>query len=62
MAATKASIMISLNGVLLSVLLLSGAYLMGSDRLLLIPLVLVPLTWTIPRALAPFELMGQIKF
>lgn len=46
LAATKANIMISLNGLLVSMLLLSGAYFLGSDRLLLIPVTLFLLTCT----------------
>lgn len=47
LAATKANIMISLNGVLVSVLLISGAYFLSSDPLLLIPVSLFLLTCTI---------------
>jgi hypothetical protein len=47
LAATKANIMISLNGVLVSMLLISGAYFLASDPLLLIPLALFLLTCTI---------------
>jgi len=41
LAATKANIMISLNGFLISMLLLSGSYLLTSDQLLLIPFFLL---------------------
>lgn len=46
LAATKANIMISLNGFLVSMLLLSGTYLLSTDRLLLIPFALLLLTCT----------------
>lgn len=46
LAATKANIMISLNGFLVSMLLLSGTYLLSSDQLLLIPFALLLLTCT----------------
>ncbi|MFK7994430.1 MAG: Pycsar system effector family protein [Granulosicoccus sp.] len=46
LAAMKANIMISLNGLLVSMLLLSGAYFLGADRLLLIPVTLFLLTCT----------------
>ena len=46
LAATKANIMISLNGFLISMLLLSGSYLLTSDQLLLIPFFLLLLTCT----------------
>ncbi len=39
LAATKANIMISLNGLLLSILLVSGTYLLGVEPLLVIPFV-----------------------
>ncbi|MFK7856662.1 MAG: Pycsar system effector family protein [Granulosicoccus sp.] len=47
LAATKANIMISLNGLLVSMLLLSGAYFLTSDTLLLVPVALFLLTCTI---------------
>lgn len=47
LAATKANIMISLNGLLVSMLLLSGAYFLASDKLLLIPVTMFLLTCTI---------------
>ncbi|MFK7994537.1 MAG: Pycsar system effector family protein [Granulosicoccus sp.] len=46
LAATKANIMISLNGFLVSMLLLSGTYLLATDRLLLIPFALLLTTCT----------------
>ena len=46
LAATKANIMISLNGLLVSLLLLSGAYFLASDPLLLIPVTLFLITCT----------------
>lgn len=46
LAATKANIMISLNGFLVSILLVSGAYLMISEPLLLIPVTVFLLTCT----------------
>ncbi|MFK8081001.1 MAG: Pycsar system effector family protein [Granulosicoccus sp.] len=46
LAATKANIMISLNGFLVSMLLLSGTYLLSTDRLLLIPFALLLMTCT----------------
>jgi len=46
LAATKANIMISLNGFLVSMLLLSGTYLLATDRLLLIPFALFLMTCT----------------
>lgn len=46
LAATKANIMISLNGVLVSMLLLSGTYFLEVDKLLLIPVILLLLTCT----------------
>ena len=46
LAATKANIMISLNGFLVSMLLLSGTYLLTTDRLFLIPFGLFLLTCT----------------
>lgn len=46
LAATKANIMISLNGLLVSLLLLSGAYFLSSDPLLLIPVTLFLITCT----------------
>ena len=47
LAATKANIMISLNGLLVSMLLLSGAYFLSADRLLLIPVAMLLMTSTI---------------
>jgi hypothetical protein len=47
LAATKANIMISLNGLLVSMLLLSGAYFLSADRLLLIPVALLLMTCTV---------------
>lgn len=47
LAATKANIMISLNGFLVSMLLVSGAYLLASDTLLLIPVTAFLLTCTV---------------
>jgi len=47
LAAMKANIMISLNGFLISMLLLSGSYLLASDKLLLIPFTLFLITGTI---------------
>ena len=46
LAATKANIMISLNGLLVSMLLLSGAYFLSSDPLLLLPVTLFLITCT----------------
>ena len=46
LAATKANIMISLNGLLVSLLLLSGAYFLSSDPLLLLPVTLFLITCT----------------
>ena len=46
LAATKANIMISLNGLLVSMLLVSGAYFLNSDLFLLIPVSLFLLTCT----------------
>lgn len=46
LAATKANIMISLNGLLISMLLLSGSYLLATDQLLLIPFALLLTTCT----------------
>ena len=47
LAATKANIMISLNGLLVSMLLLSGAYFLSADRLLLLPVASLLVTCTI---------------
>ena len=47
LAATKANIMISLNGLLVSVLLVSGAYFLGSEPMLIIPLLSFLLTCTV---------------
>lgn len=46
LAAMKANIMISLNGFLISMLLLSGSYLLASDTMLLIPFALFLTTGT----------------
>ena len=46
LAATKANIMISLNGVLVSLLLVSGAYFLAADPLLLIPVSMFLVTCT----------------
>ena len=46
LAATKANIMISLNGLLVSMLLLSGSYLIAADPIILIPVVLFLITCT----------------
>lgn len=46
LAATKANIMISLNGFLVSVLLVSGAYVLISEPLLLVPVTAFLLTCT----------------
>jgi len=46
LAATKANIMISLNGLLVSMLLVSGAYFLSSDPLLLIPVTILLVTCT----------------
>ena len=47
LAATKANIMISLNGLLVSMLLLSGAYLLSAEPLILIPVSLLLMTCTV---------------
>ena len=47
LAATKANIMISLNGLLVSMLLLSGAYLLSAEPLILIPVSFLLLTCTV---------------
>jgi hypothetical protein len=47
LAATKANIMISLNGLLVSMILLSGAYLLGAEPLLLIPVSSLLVTCTV---------------
>ncbi len=47
LAATKANIMISLNGLLVSMLLLSGAYFLSADKLLLLPVGMLLLTCTV---------------
>ncbi len=47
LAATKANIMISLNGLLVSMLLLSGAYFISAEPLVLIPVTLLLLTCTV---------------
>lgn len=47
LAATKANIMISLNGLLVSMLLLSGAYFLSAERLLLVPVALLLVTCTV---------------
>ncbi len=47
LAATKANIMISLNGLLVSMLLLSGAYFLSAEPLLLVPVALFLLTCTV---------------
>lgn len=46
LAATKANIMISLNGLLVSMLLLSGAYFLTANHLILIPVSILILTCT----------------
>ncbi|PHR62552.1 MAG: hypothetical protein COA47_03125 [Robiginitomaculum sp.] len=47
LAATKANIMISLNGLLISIILLSGGFLLGAEPLLLIPVASLLLTSTV---------------
>lgn len=47
LAATKANIMISLNGVLLSVLLVSGVYFLGSQPMLIVPFATFMLTCSV---------------
>ncbi len=47
LAATKSNIMISLNGLLVSILLLSGVYFMSTEKLLLVPVALLLLTCTV---------------
>ena len=47
LAATKANIMISLNGLLVSVLLVSGAYFLGSEPMLIVPFTAFLLTCTV---------------
>ncbi|NOZ33453.1 MAG: hypothetical protein GXP01_10445 [Alphaproteobacteria bacterium] len=47
LAATKANIMISLNGLLVSILLISGAYFLAVEPMLIIPLVAFLLTCTV---------------
>lgn len=47
LAATKANIMISLNGLLLSMLLLSGAYFLSAEPLILVPVSLLLITCTV---------------
>lgn len=47
LAATKANIMISLNGVLVSVLLISGAYFLNSEPMLIVPFASFLLTCTV---------------
>jgi len=46
LAATKANIIISLNGLLISMLILSGAYLLQNHRLFLVPVIILILTCT----------------
>jgi len=46
LAATKANIMISLNGILVSVLIVSSAYFMDADPMLIIPFTAFLLTCT----------------
>lgn len=46
LAATKANIMISLNGLLVSILLVSGTYFLGVEPTLIVPLVAFLLTCT----------------
>lgn len=47
LAATKANIMISLNGLLVSILLISGTYFLTAEPMLIIPLAAFLLTCTI---------------
>lgn len=47
LAATKANIMISLNGLLVSILLISGTYFLGVEPTLIVPLVAFLLTCTV---------------
>ncbi len=47
LAATKANIMISLNGLLVSMLLLSGAYILSAEPLFLVPISILLLTCTV---------------
>lgn len=47
LAATKANIMISLNGVLVSVLLVSGAYFLNAEPMLIVPFTAFLLTCTV---------------
>lgn len=47
LAATKANIMISLNGLLVSILLISGTYFLGVEPMLIVPLVAFLLTCTV---------------
>jgi len=47
LAATKANIMISLNGLLVSILLISGTYFLNIEPLLIVPLAAFLLTCTV---------------
>jgi len=47
LAATKANIMISLNGVLVSVLLVSGAYFLATEPMLIVPFASFLVTCTV---------------
>ena len=47
LAATKANIMISLNGLLVSILLISGTYFLSVEPMLIVPLVAFLLTCTV---------------
>jgi len=47
LAATKANIMISLNGLLVSILLISGTYFLNVEPMLIIPLISFLLTCTV---------------
>ena len=60
LAATKANIMISLNGLLASVLIVSGAYFMFSEPLLLIPVATLLLTCTTAIVFAVLAARPQV--
>ncbi len=64
LAAIKANIMISLNGLLVSILLISGAYFLNQEPMLVIPLVAFLLTCTIAiifAVLAARPVVGRNK-
>ena len=52
LAATKANIMISLNGLLVSVLLISGAYFLGTEPMLIVPFAAFLVTCTVATVFA----------